>query len=107
MRRSLVAALVLAVGTAFLTAGCGGSDGGETSIGGGDETLEELWRAPGEDAAVVAGTSDFAVGRNRVSFLVVDKQSRLVERPTARACIAYALKQRPFAETTAARAVVD
>ena len=60
-----------------------------------------MWRAPGEDVAVVPGTSDFAVGTNRVSFLVVDKQSRLVERPTARVWISRGLKQAPFAQTTA------
>ena len=64
-------------------------------------TLEALWRAPGEDVAIVPGTSDYAVGESRVSFLVVDKQSRLVERPTARVWVAHALKQPPFAETTA------
>ncbi len=56
---------------------------------------------PGEDVAIVPGTSDYGPGRNRVSFLVVDKQSRLIERPTARVWIARGLKQKPFAETTA------
>jgi hypothetical protein len=104
VRRPFAPALVLAFAT--LLAGCGGS--GEavdeasgttgTTAGG---TLEALWRAPGEDVAVVAGTSDHAVGENRVSFLVVDKQSRLVERPTARVWVSRGLKQRPFARTTA------
>ena len=104
MRRPLSAALILAVGT--LLAGCGGSgEAGDAASGttgtpaGG--TLEALWRAPGEDVAVVAGTSDHTVGENRVSFLVVDKQSRLVERPTARVWVSRGLKQRPFARTTA------
>lgn len=91
---------------AAIVAGCGGSadpsttspqDAGEPEPG----TLEALWRAPGEDLAVVAGTSDHEVGRNRVSFLVVDKQSRLVERPTARVWIARGLERRPFARATA------
>jgi hypothetical protein len=103
VKRSSVAALVLAVGTVVAAVGCGGSgdSGGETSGQPGAATLEALWRAPGADIAVVPGTSDFAVGRNRVSFLVVDKQSRLVERPTARVWIAHALKQPPFAKATA------
>jgi hypothetical protein len=104
VRRSLVAALVLAAGTAFVAVGCGGSsDGPETGRKGtgAQQTLEALWRAPGEDVAVVPGTSDHAVGTNRVSFLGVDKQSRLIERPTARVWVARALKQPPFAETTA------
>lgn len=66
-----------------------------------EETLESLWRAPGADLAVTPGTSDYAVGTNRVSFLIVDNQSRLVERPTARVWIARGLKEAPFAETTA------
>ena len=64
-------------------------------------TLEALWRGPGEDVAIVPGTSDYGAGRNRVSFLVVNKQSQLIERPTARVWIARGLKQKPYAETTA------
>ena len=41
------------------------------------------------------------MGRNRVSFLVVDKQSRVVERPTARVWVSRGLKQVPFATATA------
>ena len=47
------------------------------------------------------GSVDFGPGKNRVSFLVVDKQSKLIERPTARVWLAHGLKQKPFAETTA------
>ena len=105
MKRLLAAGLVALVATPFL-ASCGGAEGAaggttattQASTGG---TLEELWHAPGEDVAVVAGTSDHAVGKNRVSFLVVDKQSKLVERPTARLWVSHGLKQRPFAQTTA------
>ena len=49
----------------------------------------------GQDVAVVPGTSDYAPGVNRVSFLVVDKQSRLIERPTARVWISPGLKLEP------------
>lgn len=77
---------------AALVAGCGGTE---------EETLESLWRAPGADLAVTPGTSDYAVGTNRVSFLVLDNEARLVERPTARVWIARGLKEAPFAETTA------
>ena len=84
-----------------LLVGCGRSDGqgAETPAPGG--SLEELLRAPGDDVGVVAGTSDYGVGPNRVSFLVVDKQSRLIERPTARVWVARDLKQAPFLRTTA------
>ena len=34
--------------------------------GGGEQTLEELWRAPGDDVAVVPGTSSYEPGRIRV-----------------------------------------
>jgi hypothetical protein len=90
---------------AFL-AGCGGTDeggsaGAGTTTGAASDSLEALWRAPGEDVAVVAGTSDHAVGVNRISFLVVDKQGRVVERPTARVWVSRGLKQAPYAETTA------
>ena len=100
--RPLAAAAVLVL--VLLAAACGGSGDatGETSAAGSSRaTLEELWRAPGEDVAVVPGASDFAVGPNRISFLVVDKQSRLIERPTARVWIARGLKQAPFGSTTA------
>jgi hypothetical protein len=106
VRRPLAAAIVLALGTALVAAGCGGSSeaahaSATTTAASSGGTLEELWRAPGEDVAVVAGTSDHEVGSNRVSFLVVDKQSRLVERPTARVWVSHGLKQRPYARTTA------
>ena len=104
MGRPLAAAFALAAGTALLAASCGGSGGpgaSDPDDGPAAGTLEALWRAPGEDVAVVAGTSDHAVGRNRVSFLVVDKQSRVVERPTARIWVARGLERKPFGETTA------
>ena len=110
MTRSAAACLSALVLVA-LASGCGGSDadgdatGAETTTGtaatpAGD-TIEALWRAPGEDVAVVAGTSDHQIGGNRISFLVVDKQGRPIERPRARLWIARGLRQRPFAETTA------
>jgi hypothetical protein len=100
------AAWLLAVVVGVLAAGCGGSDGdGEGGTAEkappASETIEALWRAPGEDVAVVAGTSDHRVGKNRVSFLVVDKQGRLVQRPTAHVWLARGLRQAPFQETTA------
>lgn len=105
MSRPLAAALAVALGTALLASSCGGSSadasGETTAATPSKQTLEELWRAPGEDVAVVAGTSDHAVGTNRISFLVVDKQSRLIERPTARIWIARGLKQAPYATTIA------
>jgi hypothetical protein len=43
---------------------------------------------PREDSALVFGTSDFAVGSNRISFLLVDSRGELVEAPSARVRLA-------------------
>jgi hypothetical protein len=103
MRRPPTAIVVALVGSILLAAGCGGGGAGEstTVASGSGETLEALWRGSGENVGAVAGTSDFQVGTNRVSFLVVDKQGHVSEQPTARVWIARGLKQRPFAQTTA------
>ncbi len=84
-----------------LLVGCGRSDGQGADTSAAGSSLEGLLRASGDDVGVVAGTSDYGLGPNRVSFLVVDKQSRLIERPTARVWVARGLKQAPFLETTA------
>lgn len=96
--------LVLVCG--FVAAGCGGG-GSSAATTATDATaappgsLEALWRAPGQDVAIVPGTSDYAPGVNRVSFLVVDKQSRLIEQPTARVWMARGLRQKPYQQTVA------
>src|SRR5919106_4235726 len=60
-----------------------------------------LWRAPGEDVAVVAGTETHEPGDVRVSFLVVDSEGQVLALPTARVWIARGLKTQPFLESTA------
>ena len=92
------AALALAVG--LLVAGCGGSSGAAQEEPE-DGTLEALWRAPGDDVAIVPGTADFGPGRVRLTFLVIDDEGRVVTRPTARVWVARGLEQEPFAQTTA------
>ena len=47
------------------------------------------------------GTNDYGPGKNRISFLVVDKQSKLIETPQARVWVSRGLKQKPYAETIA------
>ena len=64
-------------------------------------TLEELWRAPGDDVAIVAGTQNHEPGDVRVSFLVIDSEGRVVTLPTARVWVANALDTSPFLESTA------
>jgi hypothetical protein len=92
-----------------LAAGCGGDggdvDGGSTLPASGSSapsgSLEALWRAPGEDVAIVPGTSDYGPGRERVSFLVVDGQGKVISSPTARVWISRALKAEPFQQVVA------
>lgn len=92
------------IAASCLLVGCGGS-GEEASptdtLPGDGQTLEELWRAPGDDVAVVAGTQTHVPGDVRVSFLVVDGEGAPVLIPTARVWVARALEERPFLETTA------
>lgn len=99
------AATVLALVFVLAISACGGS-GDSDSDGGGQApppsgSLEALWRAPGEDVAIVPGTSDYAPGPNRVSFLVIDKESRPIEQRSARVWVSRGLEQRPFLRTTA------
>ena len=115
MKRAVQALLAFgcAIGLATALAGCGGSGTSAaptsatsttsptSTTSAPPETLEALWRQPGEDVAIVPGTNDYEPGKNRVSFLVVDKQSRLIEEPTAHVWVSRGLNQKPYAETTA------
>jgi hypothetical protein len=93
------ATALLAV-SCVLVVGCG-SDGSAKTVPGGGKTLEELWRAPGDDVAFLPGTSEHPVGDVRVSFVVVDTEGRPVLMPTARVWLAHGLKAEPFLETRA------
>lgn len=106
-----MSALVAALACVFGLAGCGGSgpsgsvDATTTSAQktpAPEGTLEALWQSlGGEPVGMVAGTSDYGVGTNRISFLVVNSKSELIEAPTARVWVSRGLRQKPFAETTA------
>jgi hypothetical protein len=109
-----LAPAVLAVGCALALTGCGGSDtrsSGSTASPSTTSapqntapagTLEALWqRLGGEPVAIVPGTTDYGPGKNRVSFLVVNSKSQLIESPTARVWVSRGLRQKPFEETTA------
>jgi hypothetical protein len=98
------AAAIAVVCLLVCCAGCGGSGDDSGSSGatpGGGQTLEELWRAPGDDVAVVPGTATHEVGDVRFSFVVVDAEGRVVTLPTARLWIARGLKAKPFHESSA------
>jgi hypothetical protein len=96
-------AAALAVVSCVLLVGCGGGDEATTTaeVPGGGKTLKELWEAPGDDVAVVAGTQNHEPGTVRVSFLVVDAEGRVVTTPTARVWVATDLEAVPFLESTA------
>jgi hypothetical protein len=96
-------AAALTVLSCLLLVGCGESDGDQASTTdpGTGATLEELWRAPGDDVAVIPGTENHEPGDVRVSFLVVDAEGAVVALPTARVWVANALDAAPFLETQA------
>lgn len=64
-------------------------------------TLGAILNHPGPDVALVQGTSDYAPGENRVSFLVIRKDGATVNRPTARVWVGDSLDAKPFAQATA------
>ena len=84
-----------------LLVGCGGSDSGSSTEPAPGATLEELWRAPGDDVAVIPGTENHEPGDVRVSFLVVDSEGAVVALPTAKVWVSDALDSPPFLETEA------
>lgn len=87
--------------TCLLLVGCGGSDKSTSTESGAGATLEELWRMPGDDVAVVPGTANHEPGDVRVSFLVVDAEGAVVALPTARVWVANSLDSPPFLEEEA------
>jgi hypothetical protein len=93
----------LTVLSCLLVTGCGGSGAETTTVAGPGEgmTLEELWRAPGDDVAVISGTANHQPGDVRVSFVVVDAEGRVVTLPTARVWVAEELAAQPFLESSA------
>jgi hypothetical protein len=102
------AAALLALGC-LLLAGCGGGTKNETpsstsatsSAAPPAGSLEALWRSAKQQAGVVEGSADYQPGRNRVSFLVVDAQARVISTPTATIWVATGLRDRPYQQTVA------
>ena len=95
------AAAALVALSCLLAVGCGGSDQSTSTAPGTDATLEELWRMPGDDVAVIPGTQNHEPGDVRVSFVVVDAENAVVALPTARVWVADSLDAAPFLETEA------
>jgi hypothetical protein len=98
------AAALTVLSCMLVVGGCGGSggDSGATATEpGGGETLEQLWREPGDDVAVIPGTANHEPGDVRVSFLVADSKGQVVTLPTARVWVSDGLQDQPFLETTA------
>jgi hypothetical protein len=83
--------LAIAAALAFLLAACGGGAGAESTSS--PETTASaqlpdwvkgaLGEKNGPDVAATMGSSDFAVGENRMVFLVVRENGALVQAPTA------------------------
>jgi hypothetical protein len=113
MSRPLVAlaALGCSLFAGLLLAGCGSS--GQSSVpsqpaqltaprassAGSGGSLQSL--AGSKPIAIVPGTEDFQPGRNRVSFLIIDAQSRAISTPTARVWMATSLTAVPYEQSTA------
>ena len=106
--RPLARSMTLLIGAAALASilvGCGGgssSEGTGTTAGPAPagSLQARLDAQPGEEVGLILGTSDFAVGENRLSFLVVGNNGQVVETPTAKVYVARSLEEAP--ESTAA-----
>jgi hypothetical protein len=91
--------------TAAFVAGCGGDEkrageaGGPAAAG---SIQARLLTDPREDSALVFATSDYAVGVQRLAFILVTKRGQVLEGGGARVSIARGgLEARPFDEVTA------
>ena len=86
MRLPLAALAFLA-----LCVGCGSQRG----------TLDRLWHASKQAVVLIPGTSDYAPGEVRVSFLVVTNRGEAVNTPTADVWVARSRADVPFTHTVA------
>jgi hypothetical protein len=82
-------------------AACGGSQEDAPPSSDAGATIEDLWRAPGEDVGITPGTFDHRPGVVRFSFLVIRNNGRPVYRPRARLWVAEDREAAPFARTSA------
>jgi hypothetical protein len=84
-----------------LMVGCGSSTSHSKRSAPGPGTLEALWRDSGQSVLLIPGTSDYAPGKLRISFLVVTGHGQVVAPPRADVWFARARDAKPFARTTA------
>jgi hypothetical protein len=84
---------LVALALCVLSAGCGS----QRDTG----TLDGLWRASGQSVALIPGTSDYAPGDVRVSFLVVTDRGKPVSRPTADVWVARRRDSKPYQHVVA------
>jgi hypothetical protein len=92
----------LALTAVLLAAGCGSGGGSGSTSTGGKGTLASLLARPGPDVALVQGTSDYAVGPVRVTFLVIDSHAKAINRPRAHVWVSKSLDSPPLLSTEAA-----
>lgn len=96
----LLLALLLLVG------GCGSGEGSKDDVAPPPGSLAALLARPGPNVAWIPGTSDYAPGPVRVSFLVVRKDGSLVERSRARVWVARSLEAPPLLRVDASLELV-
>lgn len=106
-RRASAAAGLVASLLAFGAAACGGGDDAGPAATGAETAQPErsiaarLDAVPGEDVEIGLGTSDFAVGENRIAFIVVRGNGSLVQAPRARLTVARSVEAAPLRSVTA------
>ena len=83
-----------------LLAACGGGSSSDSKMLGAP-TLDQLAKARGSVVGLVPGSADFAPGRVRYSFLMLDNHGKPIERPTARIWLAASRDAEPFLRTSA------
>jgi hypothetical protein len=100
-----VRARLVLLAALLLTTGCAASHSSSDSTAStptvGRDSLGVLAKGAGPEVALVPGASDFAPGKVRYPFLVVDENGGSIERPTARIWVARGLDERPFERRTA------
>jgi hypothetical protein len=91
---------VFVVVVALIAAGCGAQTR-SSSNSAPRGSLESLLDRSGENVSAIPGSTDFAVGDVRFSFLVVTAKAKVIERPRAQVWLARSRSGRPFRHATA------